>query len=237
VRVPPQTRLLEKIGDVNGTPWIFPLILQPAQEHAGVGLDRTSVVHTKGALRDKTRQILTEFHQPALVQQFLPGREFNIGMVGGRRMRVMPLAEVDYSHLPGRIPPIMSYAAKFIETSEEYRKTRVICPAVVEPELAREITTTAMRAVRALGAWGYARVDIRLDDEGRPCVLDVNCNPSLEAEVALARSAEKAGIPYPDLLQMIVNAALEQQPYDAYVPMLGAFTTPALARAAAAKAR
>ena len=237
VRVPPQTRLLEKIGDVNRTAWVFPLIMQPAQEHAGVGLDRTSVVHTKGALREKTRQILTEFHQPALIQQFLPGREFNIGMLGGRRMRVMPLAEVDYSKLPEHIPPIMSYAAKFIENSEEYRKTRVTCPAVIESELAREITTTALRAVRAIGAWGYARVDIRLDQDGRPCVLDVNCNPSLEPEVALARSAETAGIAYPDMLNMIINAALEQQPYDAYVPMQGAFASPALARTAAAKVR
>ena len=155
-----------------------------------------------------------------LVQSFLPGREFNVGIVGGRRPRVMPLAEVDYSQLPAEIPPIMSYAAKYIETAEEYKKTSVICPAVVEPDLAREIISTALRAFRAVGAWGYGRVDIRLDGEGRPCVLEVNCNACLDDGVGLARQADRAGISYPRLLQMIVKAALEGPPYDADIPMI-----------------
>jgi len=178
------------------------------------------VVYSKKALREKTRTILREYQQPVLIQSFLSGREFNVGIVGGRRLRAMPLAEVDYSQLPPEIPPIMSYAAKFIESSEEYKKTSVICPAVVEPDLAREIITTALRAFRAVGGWGYGRVDIRLDNEGRPCVLEVNCNPCLEDGYGLARQAAQAGISYPRLLQMIVKAALEGLPYDADVPMI-----------------
>jgi D-alanine-D-alanine ligase len=132
----------------------------------------------------------------------------------------MPLAEVNYAELPSEIPPIMSYAAKCIETSEEYKKTSVICPAVVEPDLARETITTALKAFRAVGAWGYGRVDIRLDSEGRPCVLEVNCNACLEDGYGLARQADHAGISYPRLLQMIVKAALEGMPYDADIPMI-----------------
>ena len=119
-----------------------------------MGLDRDSIVHSKKALRDKMRVILREFHQPVLVQSFLPGREFNVGIVGGRRLRVMPLAEVDYSQLPAEIPPIMSYAAKYIETAEEYKKTSVICPATVEPDLAREIISTALAGVPRRGGVG-----------------------------------------------------------------------------------
>jgi len=127
---------------------------------------------------------------------------------------------VDYSQLPPQIPPIMSYAAKFIDTSEEFKKTSVICPAAVAPELAREIGATALRAFRALGGWGYGRVDMRLDEEGRPIVLEVNCNPSLEPQVALARSALAAGISYPQLLQTILKVALDTHPYDVNIPML-----------------
>jgi D-alanine-D-alanine ligase len=132
---------------------------------------------------------------------------------------VLPLAEVCYDDLPPEIPPIMSYAAKWIETSVEYKKTWVVCPAQVEPELASQISDIAMRAFRAVQAWGYGRVDIRLDEAGVARVLEVNCNASLEEGVALARSAEKAGISYRQLLQLIIEAALEGPPYDVSVPM------------------
>jgi D-alanine-D-alanine ligase len=220
IPIPPCTELLEKVGDVDRYEWQFPLIVQPGQEHAGIGLDRDSIVHSKKALRQQVRRIVQTYSQPALVQLFLPGREFNVGIVGGKRARVMPLAEVNYEELPPEIPPIMSYAAKWIETSVEYKKTSVICPAVVEPELARQVSDIAMRAFRAVRAWGYSRVDIRVDDAGVPRVLEVNCNASLEEGVALARSADKAGISYAQLLQMILDAALEGPPYDVSVPML-----------------
>ena len=210
----------ERLKDVDRRKWQFPLIVQPSQEHAGMGLDRNSVVYSKKALRDKMREILRDFKQPVLVQGFLLGREFNVGIVGGRQLRIMPLAEVDYSKLPPEIPPIMSYTAKWIETAEEYGKTSVICPAIVEPELAREIVSVALRAFRAVGAWGYGRVDIRLDGEGRPCVLEVNCNACLEEGHGLARQADRAGISYSRLLQMVVKAALEGPPYDMDIPML-----------------
>lgn len=220
IPIPPQTALLERIGDVDRKKWQFPLIVQPSREHAGVGLNRNSVVSTKKALRLQTAYVIRTYKQPALVQSFLQGREFNVGIVGGRRMRVLPIAEVDYTDLPPDLPPIMSYAAKFIESSDEYRNTRVICPAVVEPELVRELGATALRALRAVGGWGYGRVDIRLDSKGLPRVLEVNCNPSLEPGVAVARSAECAGIRYPELLHLIVKAALEGPPFDANVQML-----------------
>ena len=219
IRIPYRTEVLERLGDVDRRLWSFPLIVQPSQEHAGMGLDRHSIVHTKKALRDKTRFILREFKQPVLVQSFLPGREFNVSIIGGRRPRVMPLAEVDYSELPTGIPPIMSYAAKCMEDTEEYKKTSVICPAEVEPDLAREIISTSLRAFRAVGAWGYGRVDVRLDADDRPCILEVNCNACLEDGYGLSRQAACAGITYPRLLQMIVKAALEGMPFDADVPM------------------
>lgn len=219
VRVPEQTALLEKVSDVDRIKWTLPLIAQPSQEHAGIGLGRDSILMSKSALRRKVSEIIRTFRQPALVQSFLPGREFNIGILGGRRLRVLPLAEVDYSALPSGIPPIMSYAAKFMENTEEYRKTSVICPANVSPDLARDISSAALMAFRVVGGWGYGRVDIRLDAEGRACVLEVNCNPCLEKGVSIARSAEQAGISYPQLLDIIARCAAERSPWEVTVPM------------------
>ena len=106
-----------------------------------------------------------------------------------------------------------------MEDTIEYQKTRVICPARVEPVLAALIADTAVRAFRAVGGWGYGRVDIRLDQEGVPRVLEVNCNPLLDAGVGLARSAKKAGIAYPELLQLIIKASFEGPPFDLDLPI------------------
>jgi D-alanine-D-alanine ligase len=219
IPIPPSSALLERIGDVDRHEWIFPLIVQPGREHAGIGLERNSIVHTKKALRDKVRHILATYRQPALVQHFLPGREFNVGIVGGRKPQVLPLAEVDYSRLPEGIPPMMSYAAKWEEQTLEYQLTSIICPAEVDHDLAARIGDVALRAFRAVGGWGYGRVDMRLDEEGAPRVLEVNCNPLLDRGVGLARSAERAGISFPQLLAKIVAAAFEGPPYDLNIPL------------------
>ncbi len=213
IPIPPNTVILETGRAVHQHKWQFPIIVQPSQEHAGVGLDRKSVVYSKKALRLKVLEILRTYNQPALAQGFLPGREFN-------RLRVLPLAEVDYTRLPAEIPPIMSYAAKWLENSTEYQNTGVICPALVEPELAARIREVALQAFRAVGGRGYGRVDIRLDEFNVPCVLEVNCNPCLDEGMGLARSAEMAAISFPQLLQLILRAALEPQPFDLAVPML-----------------
>ena len=218
IAIPPSTALLEKIGDVDRRQWPFPLIVQPSQEHAGIGLERDSIVNTRKALRDKVRHILATYKQPALVQAFLPGREFNVGIVGGRKPRVLPLAEVDYSRLPAGIPQMMSYAAKWEEQTVEYKNTSIVCPARVEPALAQQIGEAALRAFRAVGGWGYGRVDMRLDEEGVPCVLEVNCNPLLDRGVGIARSAQRAGISFPELLQLIIRAAFDGPPFDLSMP-------------------
>lgn len=220
IPIPPDTMLFERMRDVAAAKGAFPLIVQPSQEHAGIGLGRDSVVYTRTELRAKVRDMLTKYSQPALAQRFIPGREFNVGLVGGKRLRALPLAEVDYSRLPRKVPPIMSYAAKWIETSVEYQRISVICPAVVEPALAARISSTAVKAFRAIGGWGYGRVDIRLDEEGVPRVLEVNSNPCLDEGIGLARSAEIAGIAYPELLNLVIRAAFEGPPHDVHIPMM-----------------
>lgn len=222
IPIPPETTLLERVSDIDRFKLHFPLIVHPGQEHAGIGMERDSVVHSKKALIEKTREIIRSYRQPALVQGFLPGREFNVGILGGRRLQVMPLAEVDYSRLPEGIPPIMSYAAKWVETSIEFKRTRVICPAQVDAKLTKLISDTAIKAFRTIGGWGYGRVDIRLDAEGLPRVLEVNCNPCLDEGIGLARAAEQAGIRYPELMQAVIKAAFEGPPYDIHLPIFTA---------------
>ncbi len=227
IPIPPGTTLVERLSDLNGRKWHYPLIVHPGQEHSGIGLERDSVVHSKTALREKVKDVLAVYKQPAIVQRFLTGREFNVGILGGRKPRVLPLAEVDYSRLPEGIPPIMSYAAKYIESSVEFKKTKVVCPAQVDADLEARIAGTAVKAFRAVGGWGYGRVDIRLDEESLPRVLEVNCNPCLDEGIGLARSAEEAGIGYPQLLQAVIKAAFEGPPYDTQLSVFNMTGVPA----------
>jgi len=219
IPIPTDTTLLQRVSEADEHKWHFPLIVHPGQEHAGIGIGRDSVVATKKALREMVREVIGSYKQPALVQRFLPGREFNVGILGGRKLQVLPLAEVDYSRLPAGIPPVMSYAAKWVASSVEYKRTKVICPARVEPQLAKLIGDTAVKAFRTVGGWGYGRVDIRIDEDGLPRVLEVNCNPCLDKGIGLARSAERAGISYPQLLQAVIKAAFEGPPNDIQLPI------------------
>lgn len=219
IPVPGNSELIDKLGMVDARSWDFPLIVQPCREDAGIGLDRQSVVSTKKALKEKVRWVMKEFRQPALVQRFMPGREFTVGIVGGKRLRVLPLMEIDFSGLPPDIPPILSYAAKWQENTPEFNGTTEICPAEVDPELARQICRTAIMAFRVVGGWGYGRVDMRLDENDVPRVLEVNCNASLEDDNGLARMAKVAGIDYSQLLQLVIEAALDRPPFDVILPM------------------
>jgi D-alanine-D-alanine ligase len=115
---------------------------------------------------------------------------------------------------------MMSYAAKWEQQSVEYQATSITCPAAVAPALAARIGDVALRAFRAVGGWGYGRVDMRLDEDEVPRVLEVNCNPLLDRGVGLARSAERAGISFPQLLQRIVAAAFEGPPFDLTIPLV-----------------
>lgn len=220
IPIPQNTAILETVSAVDQHKWHFPIFVQPSQEHAGVGVDRNSVAYSKKALKEKVRDVLNNYGQPALAQRFLTGREFNVSILGGNRMRVLPLAEVSYQGMPEGIPQIMSYAAKWVETSPEYQHTSIVCPAEIEPELEERIGKVALQAFRAVGGRGYGRVDMRLDECNNPYVLEVNCNPCLDEGMGLARSADRAGISYPKLLQLIVKAALEPTPNDPNIPMM-----------------
>src|SRR5512136_1237382 len=86
IPIPIDTTVIERVSEIGRRKWHFPLIVHPGQEHAGIGMGRDSVVATKKALREKAREVIVSYKQPALIQRFLPGREFNVGVLGGRRV-------------------------------------------------------------------------------------------------------------------------------------------------------
>jgi D-alanine-D-alanine ligase len=195
------------LAQANKTPSDFPLpaIVKPAAEDASVGIDNGAVCTSKRALKKRVAQMLEQFDE-VLVQEYVPGREFNVGFVG---KRILPIAEIRFDTLPDGTWPIVSYAAKWIPGSAEDEGTIPVCPAELDPDLAHHIGQIARNAWDHLseGA-GYGRVDLRLTEDGQPYILEVNPSPDLSSNAGLARMGRAFGWSYDDLVMHIVDEAL-----------------------------
>src|SRR5205814_2097260 len=164
----------------------LPAIVKPASEDASAGLDRGSVVSDRKALRARVAAMTEQFDE-VLVQEYVGGREFNVGFVGSR---VLPIAEIDFSRMPEGAWPILTYAGKWEIGSLDDLGSVPLCPAGIPQKLADRLVRIAELAWRTMLGKGYGRVDLRLDDQGRPWVLEVNPNPDLNDDAGLSRKAK-----------------------------------------------
>lgn len=196
------------VSDSGRVPDDFPLpaIVKPAAEDASAGLDRASVVSDRKALRAKLAAMTEQFDE-VFIQQYVPGREFNVGFVGNR---VLPVAEIDFTAMPEGTWPILTYAAKWHTGSAEDVGSVPVCPAQISQRLADRLVRVAEQAWRTMQGKGYGRVDLRVDDKGRPWVLEVNPNPDLNDDAGLSRMAIAAGWDYPELVRRIAEVALRE---------------------------
>jgi len=184
----------------------LPAIVKPAAEDASAGLDRTSVVSDRKALRARVAAMTEQFDE-VMVQAYVPGREFNVGFVG---TRTLPISEIDFAGMPEGSWPILTYAAKWQTGTPEDLGSVPICPATVPQRLADRLTRVAEAAWRALRGEGYGRVDLRVDDTGQVWVLEVNPNPDLNDDAGLSRMGRATGWDYPELVRRIAEVALRE---------------------------
>jgi len=182
----------------------FPVIVKPSGEDASVGIDDGAICPTLEAMRERVTLMSAQFEE-VLVQEYVAGREFNVGFLG---VLAMPLSEISFQTLPQGYWPIVSYAAKWREDSPEYQGTVPVCPAPVTPELEARILDVARRAWQLLGGEGYGRVDLRVTENGSPYVLEVNPNPDLSSDAGFANMARVRGWNYDAVVGKVVEEAL-----------------------------
>ncbi len=188
----------------------FPLIVKPIAEDASIGIRADSVVTNRAQMAVRIKSVVRHYHQPALIERFIDGREFNVGIIDGPKgPRVLPISEIPFKGFPQDQPHIVGYEAKWMPNHALYRLTTPVCPACVSPQLERLLKTMAMRAWHELGLRGYGRVDFRVDRQGRAYVLEVNPNPDTSKDAGLARALSKAGIAYSDFWQQQVELSLK----------------------------
>jgi D-alanine-D-alanine ligase len=187
----------------------FPLIVKPTREDASTGIWLRSVVHDQATLALRVDEVAGRYRQPALVEQFVDGRELYVSLVGNDGdLMALPMHEVDFAEMPTGAPRIVTYDGKWDPGSAEYRGTQSVRADGLDDELRARCGEVARAAFVALELRDYARVDLRLGGDGTPYVIDVNPNCDLSDGAGVSRAASFGGITYPELIERIVAAAL-----------------------------
>lgn len=208
----PKFRLIKDLSRPLRLGLHYPLIVKPAWEDASVGIDNNSIVYNRKDLIKRIEYVFNTFRQPALVEEFIVGRELNVAVFGDKELSVLPISEIDFSQMPSNLHPIVSFQAKWDPFHEAYHKTIPICPANLSHDIEAEAKDIAMKCFRAVGVRDYARVDMRLSSkENLLYVLEVNPNPDLQEGAGFMRSAHYAGYSYSKMLKMIVDLAYSRK--------------------------
>lgn len=185
----------------------LPLFVKPAWEGSSIGVSPASLVRNEDELVRQVGYITNSYKQPALVEEYLEGREFTVGMIGNATLEMLPIREIRFDHCPAEHGPIYSYQYKSEWDKEEYFP----CPADIPAELAARIRAVAVSAFRALECRDVGRVDIRLDADGVPNVIEINPLPGLAPGFSdLPQAAARGGMSYNELINRILDAAVER---------------------------
>jgi len=192
----------------------YPAIIKPAAEDASIGVEQRSVVRSSRALKARVEAMLVSFDD-VIVQRYVEGRELNVGIVGDV---VLPIAEIDFATMPKGLWPIVTYRSKWDTGSDEDLGSVPRCPADLPVRVANEVRRVALEAWRLVGGQGFGRVDMRLDANGHPWILEVNSNPDIAPDAGLARMARVAGIEYSTLVRTICELGITRRREQQLVP-------------------
>ena len=193
----------------------WPVIVKPALQDASVGIEQKSVATNQKQLNQRIAYVLENYGAPVLVEQFIHGREFLVGMLEEENatspsgLTMLPLAEIVFKSKDKKQWPIYSYDAKWKSDSAEYRETPLEVPVILEVSLMNRIRQVAERAYRLIGCRDYARVDIRLSESGEPFILEVNPNPFLNS-IAIIDGLESMNRQHNDFIIDLAWTALKR---------------------------
>jgi D-alanine-D-alanine ligase len=207
----PQYRIFERAAAASKENR-FPVIVKPLHEDGSLGITRESVVFDDEALVKQIGYVIDQYQQPALVEEFVEGRELNVGLMETNgKLGVLPISEIDYSEFPEGIPRICGYEAKWVTESPEYQKSKPVCPAPLEPAMKERVEQIALRVFKLFGCRDYARVDLRIDRDGKIYVLEVNPNPDISPQSGVARALKAQGTTYAEFVGNLIDRALRRK--------------------------
>jgi D-alanine-D-alanine ligase len=191
---------------------VFPIIVKPLHEDGSLGISRESVVYEDETLNKQVQYIIEKYHQPAIVEEYIEGRELNVGLLETNgNVSVLPISEIDYSEFPEGVPKICGYDAKWITESVEYQKSKPICPAPLEWVMQKRVEHLAVRVFKLFECRDYARVDMRIDRDGKIYILEVNPNPDISPQSGMNRALKVRGMTYEEFVGRVLERALKRK--------------------------
>jgi D-alanine-D-alanine ligase len=204
-----------QMEDITNINFDFPLIAKPISEGSSKGIFSSSFVKNSKELEDEVKRILFSYNQPALIEEYLPGREFTAAVLGnGSEAVVLPIVEISYEDFPEDVLPLYSYEAKWILDTKENKFDVFECPAKLDKQLEEKIKQTVLRTYNILRCRDWSRIDVRLDKNNVPNIIEINPLPGIMPDPnensSFPKAARAVGMNYNQLIQSALYSAAKR---------------------------
>ena len=209
----PAFHVIASSDELHRRPVELPSVVKPLHEGSSKGVLNSSIVRTQSQLVEQVERVLNDYDEPALVEKFLPGREFTVALLGnGSSVRVFPIIEIRLDRLPAGVNPLYSYEAKWVWDQVEHPIEMYDCPAKIDGDLERSIRQTCLNVFHVLRCRDWCRVDLRLDENGIPNVIELNPLPGIlpnpDDHSSFPMAARAAGLSYNTMLNAVLDEAI-----------------------------
>lgn len=204
--------VVASLSELEKARTLLPAIVKPLYEGSSKGILNSSLVYTAQDLRREVKRVLTDYEEPALVEKFLSGREFTVALLGnGSALQVFPVVELRLDKLPQGVNPVYSYEAKWVWDQSDHPIEMYDCPARIDAQLDARIKEICVQAYHVLRVRDWCRIDVRLDEQGNPNILELNPLPGIlpnpDDHSCFPMAARAAGLNYNQMLNAVLEAA------------------------------
>jgi D-alanine-D-alanine ligase len=190
----------------------YPLIVKSLVEEGSYGISQASVVNTKEKLLERVEYLHSKLNTHALAEEYIEGRELYISIIGNIRVQTLPILELDFGDMPDESHKIATSRVKWDWRYQKENRINIVSPKQLDSKLVSKLNRVGKRIYKILGMSGYARIDLRLTENGDIYVLEANANPDIGYHEEVSFAAEITGVSYAQLLQKIINLGLNYRP-------------------------
>jgi len=201
--------------DITHADFEFPLIVKPISEGSSKGIFSSSFVKNIKELEEEVKRIIFSYNQPALIEEFLPGREFTVAVLGNDEYTtILPIIEIRYEDFPEEVVPLYSYEAKWILDTKDNEFNVFECPAKLDAKLEEKIKETVLKTYNVLRCKDWSRIDVRLDKNGVPNIIEINPLPGIMPDPnensSFPKAARALGMNYNQMIQNVLFSAAKR---------------------------